>query len=267
MLNRGTPASQRVFDFANTAGGGTLFFNTGANSAVSNIRDHGYDQLESGYDANWMSDLRLSCFYTRHDCAGPLQIQLSRSENCFTAEITPTGVTLRQSTIAKSSDADTGKDFDPGTVTWSETKTLPGFAPDRPVHVEFTNVDYRVTVTIDGVPVIVHDYDPNLPAWWKCSVARRAGGSIRPAGDSRRGSAANLPNRASGAFARYLLRQQRPIPRLPGSPARPILGKPGNPVHLGSQEYFVLGDNSQISGDARYWGLSGATAARGDAVC
>ena len=30
-------------------------------------------------------------------------------------------------------------------------------------------------------------------------------------------------------------------------------GSPQNIMHLGEDEYFVLGDNSLISGDARYW--------------
>jgi signal peptidase I len=33
----------------------------------------------------------------------------------------------------------------------------------------------------------------------------------------------------------------------------PHTGCQGNPIRLGPDEYFVLGDNSPISGDARHW--------------
>src|SRR5699024_4683672 len=38
---------------------------------------------------------------------------------------------------------------------------------------------------------------------------------------------------------------------------KPFWGSPDRPIHLsdqsGDREYYVLGDNSLISGDARYW--------------
>ena len=41
----------------------------------------------------------------------------------------------------------------------------------------------------------------------------------------------------------------------PDSASRPRQGTPNNPQHLGPDEYFTMGDNSQVSWDARCWNV------------
>jgi len=49
-----------------------------------------------------------------------------------------------------------------------------------------------------------------------------------------------------------------------GGSGDPFWGSPDNVARLGPDEYFVLGDNSQVSLDARYWGAPVDLPAEGD---
>jgi hypothetical protein len=128
----------------------------------------------------------------------------------------------------------------------------PYAAHSGPARIEFTNVDYRVTLRIDDVDVLQtneQQYHPDMQQLIESYEQGRSAvrnGTVSP--PAVRIAAANQRAQVSHLSlwrdVYYLnLRQDR----------GQFLGSPDSIMRLGSDEYFVLGDNSQISGDGRYW--------------
>jgi signal peptidase I len=102
-------------------------------------------------------------------------------------------------------------------------------SPGRAYSVEFSNVDDRVTVAIDGSTLFQYDYisDPTLKV--KAHVSLGA-------------------ERTTADFTDVIIR--RDIYYLAGGSQNGY----GEPYRVAENEYFVLGDNTASSRDSRIWG-------------
>jgi signal peptidase I len=239
----------RTFAFDNASGLGMLRFDPSANSTTQTLTDYlVYDTgagpgmvrrpeaIGSNDDANAnpVSDLKLVAFYNRISGKGALSLTLSRSadvDHTFTAEITPDVVRLIHRTST-------------GEITsWQKSLSEVGVRGNKPINIEFLNVDYRVTLRLNGKEAFdPMDYEPNVA--WLMSQYR----------DGRRGTRSGeaqieAENQKCTLDHVSLWRDVYYTNR--GSNLHS--GTPIAPVQLKQGEYFVMGDNSAISKDARYW--------------
>ena len=131
----------------------------------------------------------------------------------------------------------------------------PAWKPGKPVRVDFAKADYRLWIALDRDRVL-ESKDEHYHADAKTASARP--GLAYPV----------IRLGASGASGRVLhLGLDRDVyytsPKFtePGVP-RTIYNKPGNgtegnPIVLGADQYFMLGDNSPSSKDSRLWYTKG----------
>jgi len=242
-----TPA--RVLRFENANGAGVLQFQPEANAGNQPLTDWlAYAATKfagsgDSYDGrglvarNHVSDLKLSLFYERHVGDGPLRLQLSKLEQTFTAELTPGKVRLLRERDGAGVPEELG------------SASLPA-GSGHALHVEFMNVDYRVTVRVDGRDVIQttpQQYHPDLPfllqAWERDQMLPKP--QVRIGAENQSCDLAHLS----------LWRDVYYTNRDESYSSGPRWGIPSRPIKLGPDEYWVLGDNSLMSGDGRYWGL------------
>ncbi|HEX4792242.1 MAG TPA: S26 family signal peptidase [Humisphaera sp.] len=232
----GKDGRSSIFRFNGTAAA-TLEFRPELNRDAHNMTDyHVYDELEQHNAERFpVSDLKLGCTYSRAGGTGPLLLQLTKHSECFTAEITPGNVRLLRSSAS-------ALNFDAAAAQVVGAKAIGALGGSAPVRIELSNVDYRVTLRIDGRDELTFDYDPDVAVLWENENERR--------------------NRLSHPHVRMMAAgQQCAIEHV--QVARDIFyqnndgrlqwGIPRQPVDLKAGEYFVLGDNSPISGDARFW--------------
>ena len=231
----------RVFRFDNPAGESTLFFDRTANPIP--LRSVGAEPYAFtdwlAYDAevppplNIVRDLKLAFFYHRQAGDGPLRVTMTSGDDAFVATVTPEQATLTH--VSKTGETPIGEPF-----------SLAGTR--SPIRVELTNVDYQVTLRINDAAVAQttpQQYRPNVAAL----LARYK--------TDDRGPAPTLEISAANQTAALshigLWRDIYYLNRAPGQTL--VWGVPGRIIDLGPEEYFVLGDNSLISGDARYWSV------------
>jgi signal peptidase I len=240
----------RQFEFDNPDGNGTLRFDPNANSTTQTLTDYlVYDTgsapgiirrlgaIGSPDDetANPVSDLKLTAYYSRISGNGALRLTLSRFEDVdhtFTAELTPDTVRL----IHRSGWGEI--------TTWQKPLSAMGIRGDRPINVEFANVDYRVTLRLNGREAFdPMDYEPNV-RWLIDQYNNRAHVRGKP-------GAAQMEAQSQKCTLNHVSLWREVYYTNRSSGIR--TATPDNPVHLGKGEYFVMGDNSAISKDARYW--------------
>ena len=277
----------RVVRFDNAEGNGTLFFDRGANRGVYPLTDWlpynetkwvtlpgsrqgpSWSKLSLDYDPygqedrgmewwipRWyVNDLKVKFSYERKAGDGPLRAMLTKRGDTFVAEFVP-GVVRLLHLQSSGQERQVGKDvvLEPG-----------------PVNVEFQNVDYQVTLRVNGRDVLrttAEDYRPDVA-------------KLRELHDQRQ-------RLADGGADREQIRRVFGVPRVElfagrqtcevshlslwrdvyytpgfnnyrsglnqGSPEIPVmLHAKGEGSASQENEYFVLGDNSIMSSDGRAW--------------
>ena len=255
------------FRFEAPTGTGTLRFDGNANPHTFAFTDYlAYDINDSQLSArhldqfsadfaqrihpegpirlNRVSDLRLKLFYQRDSGQGPLLLTLSKRGDVFTARIGD-GVARLE-----------GHHADGTTMFQIEENTTVDFS--RPRQIEFVNTDYRLQLRIDGRTVLEtsdQDYSPDVAAL--LSEERRLHddedqGFVAPhptVSISAADQVATLRHVSLWRDVFYTARDQRGGFYPYASPE----AFPSYVIRLGEQEYFTLGDNPLLSGDARSW--------------
>ena len=234
-------AAARVFTFDNKDSGGTIFFDREANPANNAFSDWlAYDVEDEGrrWTATVVGDLKVQFDYARTAGDGPLRLRLSKDGNTFVAELSPTTAKL----FRKAGDG-AERELASATVSFGS----------RPVRVDFENVDHRVTLRLNGEVVLQttpQQYAPDTKAL--LAQHRAMKNAPLPAVEiAAERQTASLSHLSLWRDVYYLNRDKRYMSNTPawGTPA----DFPENVITLGPKEYFVLGDNSLMSLDARMW--------------
>jgi signal peptidase I len=265
----------RIVRFDNPAGSGTLQFDRTANRGTYPFTDwlpynesrpgtpfYGWDTYGDEAVPRWnVSDLRLKFAYQRLAGEGPLRASMTKYGHRFTAELTPSAARLiHQKPDGTSTQIGPDVRLDPARG-W--------------VMVDLQNVDYRASLRLDGREVLATtaaDYAPDLPGHLlplHREHLQRAG-----RGDNRQRTRDVFPPPAvelqaadqSCELAHLSLWRDIYYTPLGAYMEANRHGSPENPARLGragdgltaqgtpqENEYFVLGDNSILSLDARAW--------------
>lgn len=179
-----------------------------------------------------VGDLKLSLSYQRHSGDGELRLNLSKRDDLFTASVSKNTVTLWHQ-----------RPNDPASLKELSSRTI--HLPDRPVRLDFINLDYKVRLLVDGKEVLSTtsgQYHPDV-------AALKADADNRPSLPAVFIGAQNL----KATLTHISLWRDIGYTPIVVNGGRALRGLPDNPVKLGADEYFVLGDNSPLSGDGRYW--------------
>ena len=249
---RGWDLSQgngRAFRFDAADGMGAIQFDSEVQKNKFAFKDWlAYDQISSRgeYPADLfdspdpqnpestVNDLKLAFTYRRESGGGALSASMSKLSRTFIVRLEADRVVLqgRQNDIV------------------SELGAVPMALSGGEHRVELTNVDYQVTVRIDGRDVIQTtpaQYSPDVPALLQAFERKQLSPKpvVRIEGE---GQTCTLTHVGIWRDIYYGNRSPR-ADVFHGTPEN----FPASIMHLGPDEYFVLGDNSWISGDARYW--------------
>lgn len=219
--------------------------------------DHlGYNIRENGGPLG-VTDLRLRFVWTVLRGEGTLLLKLPKRQRTFWAELNTDG-TLRL--YRNEGELPSAEDE-------LATRQIARFEFNRPVTVDFHNVDYRVALMINGEEFLAttpEQFAPDIPALRK----------LNPRPDDQeiqifvRGMATELTHVVAERDVYY--RALEPVSRNGISDLSVLTGRmwggTGNPIWLREGEYFMLGDNSPASGDSRIWHYVGPHLAdRGEA--
>ena len=228
---------QRVFKFDNPTGGSTITFNRDANPSQQAMTDWVAYDVTGAQSPTPVSDLKLNCYYQRGSGDGPLRLQLSKRDEQFTAEIYPDHVALLHSHAGG-----------PAIAVGDPVAISPG---SNAMHIEFSNVDYQVTLRVgdrDLIQTTPQQYHPDIPA-----LLEEYRNGLAPPQPTVQITAARqscVLSHVSLWRSVYYTTSEASRNSMTWAIPRNF---PRQLVHLGKDEYFVLGDNSAISGDARYW--------------
>ena len=184
-----------------------------------------------------VSDLDVRLTYQRTGGTGPFQVTLAKRGHTFTARVTESSITLLHD------DGSGGEAKVIGQRAMTDVGT-------RPVRIELSNVDYQVTLRVDDQIVAQTtpaDYAPNLKA-----LLREYNDGMTPPKPSVSVRADDQRCRVShlslwrDVYYYNRNRVSQPLWALPDD-------FPTKTQQLGEDEFFTMGDNSQVSWDARCW--------------
>lgn len=252
------PQDGRVFKFNHADSTGDIYFDPDANAFVTGqgaTQQHAFtdwlayditrmqDRTANTFNSdafgsfNPVSDLKLKLIYDRKSGTGALRLSLKKIDHTFTAELTPDGAKLMMQ-------VGDGREQQVG-PTWNAD--LP-----QPWRIEFTNVDYRVSLRINDHEVLAttpEQYQPELTMLVSAYEADRP----MPLPAVRISAAdqdCTLAHISLWRDVYYINRGGGILRATPDSfPSHVVHLKHGN----GIDEYFCLGDNSFLSEDGRYW--------------
>lgn len=238
----------RDFKFSNDAGAATIQFDPSSNPNKYALTDWlAYDVSEGQFDSEHFYYTRPSTpldnynvsdamveFYYQHDRGeGPLRVQLTKQNHQFEAAILANQASL-----------------------WMDGKllagpvTLPANSAAR--HIEFSNADYRVALRVDDQDVIVttpEQYHPDIPALIDAFKQNKhmSKPEIRISAERQDCTISHVKLWRDI----YYLNRDKPGRGtiVWGTP----MNFPNGLMQLGEDEFFVMGDNSFVSSDARYW--------------
>lgn len=257
-------ADGRTFHFSST-GEGTIGYTADANPGQQTTNDYlvydvpqnerrpgTQDFFNGDRDRNIVSDLKLALWYQRASGEGPLKLRLTKRDHAFVAEISGDSATLWHTHPDGTTSADAGP------VKLSDL----GISPGAPLWVEFADVDYNVTLRLNGKDALhttPADFAPDVNELLQEFESRilppiaQTPPTIQIIADNQTCSISHL-----GLWRDiYYINRSGEI----------TWATPTHPIHLHRQgekredsdgvydddEYFVMGDNSLISGDARIW--------------
>lgn len=191
------------------------------------IRDfYAYDG-EEGRAENEVEDLGIEVRLTVDRAVEFLAIRLVSGASRFEIRLP----------VAGGGDAELLRDGRPTRITPLGAPFPAGGPWPRPAVIEAAVVDHRVQLAVDGRPAFVpFDYEPD---------AGDAGGGDSPVALGVGGAGGVVVDR---------LRVYRDIFYTSYLADAPLAARGvGRPVVLGANEYFMLGDNSPVSCDSRFW--------------
>lgn len=207
----------------------------GGSVPICDVNDvYGYNWHSRKQATSRISDVRLSCETQIEQGDGFVELATTKSADRFVARVHADGrVTLERVPLAGPST---------GAVPLGEAHT----APRAPLRVALAVVDWSVSVEINGEtrigPVAVDT----------------------SAEDARRRSAQRPPieitiaaGRVRAVFRHLLIERDVYYTNARFHDGEPGNATQGNPFKLGPAEYFVMGDNSPESLDARLWDVHG----------
>lgn len=208
----------------------------------------------------FVSDLMLAVTYRRVSGDGPVRLVLGKEKHEFIAEILPDSIAL----ICVRPDGTRRE------IARARRNNIGSGAGTR---IEFLNIDYRVSVRVDGQEILSTtpaDFSPDVAELlerFKSSDAEAPVGKSIISPRSSPPPTVRIEAESQQCELKHvgLWRDVYYINR-PGSPNHgrmywamphgfPRAGSPGIPglIRLGEDEYFVLGDNTRMSSDGRAW--------------
>jgi signal peptidase I len=186
-----------------------------------------------------VSDVKLMFTYARTSGEGPLRANITKHRNLFSLEVTPTKAKLNL--------------FAPGASAPKEIGSVPLKAGSTPIRIEMAVVDYRASVRIDGEEVIA-----TTPETFAPDVAQL----LQDFKEGRRQPKATVSLEAAAQTCEvshlslwrdvYYLNEDSRTPLRWAMPTN-FGTSSAQLMQLGPDEFFVMGDNSMLSSDARVW--------------